>query len=72
MEIDLHGIKHEDVGRKLDSFIWEHMQRKTAGIKIITGNSTEMKRIVSELFKEYGFVATESFTNSASMIVDLL
>lgn len=72
MEIDLHGVKHEDVGKLLDNFIWEHMKKKSGGVKIITGNSSEMKRIVSEIVKEYGFVAVEGYTNSATMLVDFL
>ncbi len=70
MEIDLHGVKHEDVGRVLDTFIWEHMQKKSSGIKIITGNSLEMKEIVFNIVSEYGFVAVESYGNSSSMIVN--
>jgi DNA-nicking Smr family endonuclease len=70
MEIDLHGVKHEDVGRILDTFIWEQMKRKSGGIKIITGNSPEMKKIVSQIVAEYGFIAVESYCNSASMIVN--
>ena len=72
MEIDLHGVKHEDVGRTLDTFIWEHMQKKSGGIKIITGNSPEMKKIVSDIVAEYGFIAVESYGNSASMVVNFL
>lgn len=72
MEIDLHGVKHEDVGRTLDTFIWEQMQRKTASVKIVTGNSKEMKRIVSDIVAEYGFVAVESFGTSAIMIVNFI
>ena len=70
MEIDLHGVKHENVGRLLDSFIWEHMQRKSGGIKIITGNSPDMKQIVSAIVREYGFTAVESFGNPATLIVN--
>jgi DNA-nicking Smr family endonuclease len=72
MVLDLHGVKHEDVGRTLDTFIWEHMHKKSGGIKIITGNSPEMKKIVSDIVAEYGFVAVESYGNSASMIVNFL
>jgi len=72
MELDLHGVKHENVGQLLDSFIWQHMQRKTSAIKIITGNSPEMKRIVTDIVREYGFIANEGFGNTASMVVDLI
>ncbi len=71
MELDLHGVKHEDVTRILDQFIWEHMN-KSNGIKIITGNSPKMKELVKEVASEYGFVAMESFGNSASMKIDFI
>jgi len=72
MEIDLHGVKHEEVGRMLDTFIWEHMKKKSSSIRVVTGNSPEMKRIVHEIVNEYGFVATEGLGNSASLVVDLI
>ncbi len=72
MELDLHGIKHEEVGRMLDSFIWEHMKKKTSGIKIITGNSPEMKRIVGEILEEYGFEYNDSLGNAATLSVNLV
>lgn len=70
-KIDLHGVKHEDVQRLLDSFIWEHMKKKTPAIQIITGNSPEMKRIVSGIVSEYGLSAEDSFTNTACLNVNL-
>jgi DNA-nicking Smr family endonuclease len=72
MQIDLHGVKHEDVGRTLDAFIWEQMQKKTSCIRIITGNSPEMKKIVNNIITEYGFVAGDSYGNSAAILVDLV
>jgi DNA-nicking Smr family endonuclease len=72
MEIDLHGVKHEDVGRILDTFIWEQMKRKASGIKIITGNSPEMKKIVSDIVSEYGLIAVDSIGNSAAIIVNFI
>lgn len=71
-KIDLHGIKHEKVGSTLDAFIWEHMQRKTSAICIITGNSSVMKRIVAEIAEEYGFEIADSFGNDAQMILHLI
>lgn len=71
-QIDLHGVKHENVGSTLDSFIWEHMQKKSSAIHIITGNSPEMKRIVTEIAKEYGFEIADSFGNEAQMTLHLI
>lgn len=70
--IDLHGVKHEDVGKLLDSFLWENMQKNVKGIRIITGNSSEMKRIVNEIIEEYGFVAVEEYFNTGSICVNMV
>jgi len=71
-KIDLHGVKHENVGSTLDSFIWEQMKKKAAAIHVITGNSPEMKRIVTEIAKEYGFDVADSFGNEAQMTLHLI
>jgi len=71
-ELDLHGIKHENVRQLLDSFIWMHMQNKTGTIKIITGNSSEMTNIVKTVVEEYGFSVVYKLGNSAEIIVDLI
>lgn len=71
-QIDLHGVKHENVGSTLDSFIWEQMKKKAAAIHVITGNSPEMKRIVTEIAKEYGFEIADSFGNEAQMTLHLI
>jgi len=48
--LDLHGVRHNDVENKCHAFIndnWGHE------LKIITGNSFMMKRIVSDILKFY-------------------
>lgn len=70
--IDLHGAKHEDVGRLLDAFIWKNMTKKSTGIKIIIGNSPKMKHIVKNIVAEYGFEVVEAYDNSASVMVDFI
>lgn len=72
MQIDLHGVKHEDVGRTLDTFIWEQMQKKVTGIKVITGNSPDMKRIVQEIAYEYGFTVNDDWGNTATLYINLV
>lgn len=69
--LDLHGIKHEDVKQLLDGSIWECMQKKKPRLYVITGNSDEMKRIVSSVSSEYGLTAVENMFNSAELIIDL-
>lgn len=70
--IDLHGVKHENVRGLLDTFIWDNMKRKSSAVSIITGKSNEMKRIVSEILAEYGFLAEESLTNAGVVNVSLI
>ena len=69
--IDLHGVKHESVSRLLDEFIWDNMKIKSSYINVITGNSDEMKRLVSEAVAEYGFVAEPSLINTGTLTVNL-
>lgn len=69
--IDLHGIKHENVGSTLDAFIWECMKCNASAIKVITGNSEEMRKIVYGLANEYGFAVDDCWTNSAALIIYL-
>lgn len=49
IELDLHGVKHEDVKRKVEAYILTLSQQNAyfTGY-IITGNSTEMRRLVKE------------------------
>ena len=71
-EIDLHGVKHENVQSMLDRFLWDNMQRKSTYVSIITGNSNEMKKIVNEIITEYGYKTEQSLTNSGVLNVNLI
>lgn len=72
MQIDLHGIKHEDVKQLLDNAIWKCMKEKRSRLWVITGNSDEMKSIVKKVTDEYGLTAVESMFNSAEIIIDFI
>ena len=72
MEIDLHGVKHEDVKQILDKAIWESMKKKKHRLGVITGNSDDMKKIVHDVIKEYRLTAVESMFNSAETIIELI
>ena len=41
-ELDLHGVRHHEVDRKVENFVL--LEEKP--IRIITGNSDEMRRLV--------------------------
>ena len=72
MKLDLHGIKHEDVPRKLDVFFWEMMKRDKNQVEVITGISSRMKEIVIENCKDYGFVVNEMYFYPGSLIINLI
>ena len=72
MKLDLHGMKHMDVSKYVDEFIWEAMQRKERSVEVVTGNSTEMKDIVRECVSDYGFVCTEVFWNFGALTITLV
>jgi len=71
MKIDLHGIRHHEVSRKLDVFFWEMMQRKVSEVEVVTGISSNMKDIVKETCKDYGFQVIELTFNPGSLKVSL-
>lgn len=70
--LDLHGIKHSDVPRILDQFVWEQMKNNTKEIEIITGISDIMKKIVIETIDDYQFTYDDAWNNPGSLIVRLV
>ena len=49
MDLDLHGVKHYQV----QELVLNHVGRHKPPYKIITGNSTKMREIVSSILHEY-------------------
>ena len=70
-QLDLHGVKHQDVQKKLDDFLWEQMQIKTHQAEIITGISSKMKVIVKDITQDYGMEIEDSWGNPGSVIVTI-
>jgi DNA-nicking Smr family endonuclease len=70
--LDLHGVKHADVPKLLDQFIWEQMNKKSREIEIITGISQTMKEVVKKNLKDYDFNYNEAWNNSGKLIVSLV
>lgn len=69
--LDLHGVKHADVSKLLDQFLWEHMNRKSKEVEVITGISPTMKEIVIKNLRDYDFSYQESWNNPGKLIVKL-
>jgi hypothetical protein len=70
--LDLHGVKHADVSRLMDQFLWEQMNKKTREVEIITGISNAMIEIVIKNLKDYDFVYNEAWNNPGKFIVRLV
>jgi len=68
-EIDLHGKKHEVVEENLANWLIVQHNRGNIPMRIITGNSKRMKKIVYEICKEYEFEVTQSLNNNGMLIV---
>ena len=69
--LDLHGIKHSEVPKLVDQFLWENMNKKTTEVEIITGISDQMKKIVIETIGDYNFFCEEEFYNPGKLIIKL-
>ncbi len=72
MKLDLHNVKHEDVTREIDKFLWTCMSKKVTQVEIITGNSSIMRELVHSCITQYGFVPNPHFIKNTSLIIDLI
>jgi DNA-nicking Smr family endonuclease len=70
--LDLHGVKHGDVPKILDHFLWEQINKKAREVDIITGMSSMMKEIVIKNLKDYDFVYNEGWNNPGKIVVKLI
>jgi DNA-nicking Smr family endonuclease len=70
--LDLHGVKHADVPKLMDQFIWEQMNKKSREVEIITGISQAMKQVVIKNLKDYDFTYNEAWNNPGKLIVSLV
>ena len=70
--LDLHGVKHADVPKLMDQFIWEQMNKKSKEIEIITGLSQTMKQVVIKNLRDYDFNFNEAWNNPGKLIVSLI
>lgn len=70
--LDLHGIKHAEVPRILDEFLWDNMKVNSNEVEVITGSSDTMKKIVIQTLNEYGFNYHDEWNNPGKIIVRLV
>jgi hypothetical protein len=64
--IDLHGVRHEDV----TDVIIEACSECGVPFIVITGKSSQMKRIVSFAAAKFNFTVRDAINNPGRVIVD--
>jgi DNA-nicking Smr family endonuclease len=69
--LDLHGIKHSEVQKLMDSFLFENMKSKQTKVEIITGLSDQMKNVVKKVLEDYDFEFEEDFLNKGKINVKI-
>ena len=69
VEIDLHGLKHQEVKADLENKILLHYNMGNFPIRVITGNSLLMKKIVSTAIENLRFKESSINTHNGSIIV---
>lgn len=70
--LDLHGVKHEDVQKVMDSFLYENMKVNKREVHIITGISNQMKEVVSNVAKDYSMTVENDPINPGKVFIRLV
>ena len=69
VEIDLHGLKHEEVKQDLENKILLHYNMGNFPIRVITGNSLLMRKIVVKAVENLKFKESNINTHNGSIVV---
>tara|TARA_B100000674_G_scaffold58320_1_gene40595 strand:- start:2004 stop:2234 length:231 start_codon:yes stop_codon:yes gene_type:complete len=54
-EIDLHGYSHKNAVIKIEEYLLLNSVQNNLEVKIITGNSMELRKKLIKLFDDYNF-----------------
>lgn len=68
-EIDLHGYKYSEVEDKLPNLLILHYNMGNFPIRVITGNSEQMKKVVREIITKHDFTEETFWDNRGSIVV---
>ena len=69
VEIDLHGLKHEEVEDTLESLLISYYNLNSFPIRVITGHSLMMKKLLNIAVNNQKFNMKEELHNSGATIV---
>jgi len=70
--LDLHGVRHQEVPRKVDQFIGYHLGKGVSEVNIIVGHSDRMKEIVDVTLKDYNLNSEYTFLSKTTLLVKLI
>lgn len=69
--LDLHGVRHQDVPRKVDQFLGEHLLKGTTEVKVIVGHSKKMEEIVNSTLRDYNLTSQPTFGSTTTLSISL-
>ena len=69
VEIDLHGLKHKEVEDTLESLLVSYYNLGSFPVRVITGHSHKMKRLLSTAVVNQKFTMKEELHNGGATIV---
>ena len=69
VEIDLHGLKHKEVEDTLESLLISYYNLGSFPIRVITGHSHKMKKLLSTAVHNQQFNMREEVHNSGATII---
>jgi DNA-nicking Smr family endonuclease len=69
VEIDLHGLKHNEVEDQLENWLLLQYNMDNFPIRVITGHSLVMKKLLSTAVDNQRFNIREDYSNSGATIV---
>ena len=65
-DLDLHGVRHSDVDRKVENFVL--LNQNILPLKIICGNSQRMKDLVKDTLERIDVQYIDSFCGKITII----
>ncbi len=68
-EIDLHGLQHDKVREELENWLLIEYNKGNFPIRVITGNSLMMKKIVASTIDKIRFKQSNINTHNGSIVV---
>jgi len=69
VEIDLHGLKHKEVEDTLESMLISYYNLGSFPIRVITGHSHKMKRLLTTAVDNQKFKSHEEYHNRGATII---